>query len=286
MKKEIQEYLTYLSPEFIYIPFDKVETLHIKRNKKVYNNMFLGCREDGSKIYSPVSGNIVGIKEMKYIKGTSNSLVVENNFIDQKEKLNPYMDDIFKMKKTEINEKLNNYSLLRKFSSKTTLIVNSTYNKKNDLSDMVINYEYYEEILETLDELLSLYNMKTCYICIDRNDLYSEAAYNKYINAFPNICLVKNNKRFRSDICVFYNIEDILAIHKCLYQDYFQDFTFLTIYTGETTIVKVKLYTSFYELLKALKIPYKNKKILVNNVKIDSINDLVISSDVKSIELI
>ena len=38
---------------------------------------------------------------------------------------------------------------------------------------MVINYESYEEILEAIDEFMDIFNMKTCYICMDRNDLYS-----------------------------------------------------------------------------------------------------------------
>ena len=80
MKKKFQEYLTYLSPEFIYIPFDKMELLKIKSSKIVLNNTFLGNMEDGRNIFSPVSGKILGIKEMQFNGKKSNCLVVEISF--------------------------------------------------------------------------------------------------------------------------------------------------------------------------------------------------------------
>ena len=163
------------------------------------------------------------------------------------------------------------------------MIVNSLYDKKYDLKDMVINYESYEEILEAIDEFMSAFNIKNCYICIDKNDLYSISAYEKYINAFLNICLVHSNKKFKNDKCVFYNIEDILAIHKAICLDYMYDNTIITINNGEPTIVKVKLYTSLYEVLKALKIAFTNKIIYVNNKQIDNVYDFVIDSSVRSV---
>ena len=282
MAKKIQEYITYLSPEFIYIPFDNMETLRIKKSKNVYHNMSLGTRNDGTQIFSPVSGRIIGVKEMDFKNNRYNSLVIENNFIDKKEVLNP-LRNVSKLKKSEIVESLNKYGLGKNLNSKTTLVVNSLYDKKYDLKDMVINYESYEEILEAIDEFMSAFNIKNCYICIDKNDLYSISAYEKYINAFLNICLVHSNKKFKNDKCVFYNIEDILAIHKAICLDYMYDNTIITINNGEPTIVKVKLYTSLYEVLKALKIAFTNKIIYVNNKQIDNVYDFVIDSSVRSV---
>ena len=42
MKKKIQEYLTYLTAEYIYIPYDKEELLNLPKDKYVYNNSCLG----------------------------------------------------------------------------------------------------------------------------------------------------------------------------------------------------------------------------------------------------
>ena len=56
MSKEIQKYITYLSPEFIYVPFDRMDLLHIKRSKLVQNNYYLGQNNDGKRLFSPVSG--------------------------------------------------------------------------------------------------------------------------------------------------------------------------------------------------------------------------------------
>ena len=283
MAKKIQEYITYLSPNYIYVPFDNMELLRIKKSKNVYHNMSLGTTSDGKYIYSPVSGRIVGLKEIEYSGGKYNSLVIENDFIDKKEQLNP-LKNVSKLKKADIIESLTKYGLNKSINSKTTLVVNSLYNKKYDLRDMVINHESYEEILEAIDEFMNVFNMKNCYICVDKNDLYSINAYEKYINAFLNICLVHSNKRFKDNKCVFYGVEDILAIHKAMCLDYMYDNTIITInHKGEPTIVKVKLYTSLYELLKALKIAYTNKIIYVNNKPINNVLDFVLDSSCRSI---
>ena len=283
MKKKFQEYLTYLSPEFIYIPFDKMELLKIKSSKIVLNNTFLGNMEDGRNIFSPVSGKILGIKEMQFNGKKSNCLVVENDFIDKREKLNPSRS-IAKVKKSELKESLDKYGLNKKINSKTTLVVNSFYDKKTDLKDVVINYESYEEILEAIDEFMSIFNMKNCYICIDKADLYSIHSYEKYINAFLNICIVHSNKKFKEDTCVFYGVEEILAIYKAIHQDYMYDNTIITVFDGEeSTVVKVKLYTSLNELLKVLKVNYKGKVISVNGNVIDDSKDFVIDSRGRSV---
>ena len=283
IKKNFQEYLTYLSPEFIYIPFDKMELLKIKSSKLVLNNTFLGQTSDGKNIFSPVSGKILGVKEMQLNGRKSSCLVVENDFIDKREKLNPSRS-ISKVKKSELKESLEKYGLNKKMNSKTTLVVNSYYDKKTDLKDVVINYESYEEILEAIDEFMGIFNIKNCYICIDKNDLYSIHSYEKYIIAFLNICIVHNTKKLRYENCVYYNIEEILAIYKAIHQDYMYDNTIITIFDGnDSTVVKVKLYTSLNELLKVLKITFKGKKVYVNGTLIDDTKDFVIDSSVRSV---
>ena len=284
MSKEVQKYITYLSPEFIYIPFDRMDLLHIKRSKLVQNNMYLGVNGEGKRLFSPVSGKIIGTREMVFSDKKSNTLVIENNFIDKREKLNP-LKNIAKLKKSEIIESLEKFNLNKKINSKTTLVVNSLYDRKYDLGDMVINYESYEEILEAIDEFMDIFNMKTCYICIDKSDIYSINAFEKYINAFLNICIVNSNKKFKDSNCVFYSIEEILAIHKAIHLDYMYDNTIVTIFDGKPTVVKVKLYSSLFELLKALKISFKNKSIYINNKLIDDVKDFVIDSNVRSIIL-
>ena len=101
MAKDIQKYISYLSPEFIYVPFDKMEQLRIKRSKLVLNNFYLGQNSEGKNLYSPVSGKIIGTKEMIFNNKKSNTLVIENNFMERREKLNP-LRSISKLKKSDI----------------------------------------------------------------------------------------------------------------------------------------------------------------------------------------
>ena len=281
--KKTQEYITYLTPEFIYVPFDDERLLNISKTRKVYNNSYLGVNTKNKKLFSPVSGYIIGYKECIYNNFNSKSVVIENDFIDRREKLNP-SKSINKIKKSEVIDALNKYGLNKNINSKTTLVVNSLYDKKYDLKDMVINVESYEEILEAIDEFMDIFNMKACYICVDRNDLYSINAFEKYINAFVNIAMVHSNKRFKDSKCVFYSIEEILAIHKAIHQDYMYDNTIITInYNDNPTIVKVKVYSSLSELLGALKIPYKTKRIIIDNKEMSNIVDFVIDESVRSV---
>ena len=286
MAKDVQKYITYLSPEFIYVPFDKMELLRIKKSKQVLNDFYLGELSNGKKLYSPVSGKIIGTKEMVFKDNKSNTLVIENNFMERREKLHP-LRNITKLKKSEILESLEKYNLGNKITSKTTLVVRSLYDKKYDLKDMIINYESYEEILEAIDEFLNIFNMKNAYICIDKSDIYSINAYEKYINAFLNICIVNSTKKLKNDNCIFYSIEDILAIHKAIHLDYSYDNTIITIYDNKPIVVKVKIYSSLYELLKALRISLKGKKFYINNKEVDaaSIKDFVIDSSIRSVIL-
>ncbi len=283
MKKKIQEYLTYLTAEYIYIPYDKEELLSLPKDKYTYNNSCLGTLSNGKKIFSPVSGKIIGISNMEYSDSFKNCLVIENDFIDRREKLNPTRN-INKLKKSEITESLEKYNLNKKINSKTTLVVNSFYDKNTDLKDMVINYESYEEILEAIDEFMNIFNMKTCYISIPNNDIVSTSSYEKYINAFPNICIIHSNNKFKDSTCVFYTVEEILAIYKAIHLDYMYDSVMFTICSSEhPIIVKVKLYTALFEILRALKVQYRGKKVYVNGKEIKSIKSFVIDSYVRSI---
>ncbi len=284
MKKNVQEYLTYYSPEFIYIPYDELSLLKLRKDKKILYNTNIGLLNNGDSIFSPVSGKIIGTRKSKFLSGEKNSLVIENDFIDRREKLNPFIE-ISNIKKSDINKILESYGLYQKINSKIILVVESKYDKKIDLGDMVINYESYEEILEAIDELLDLYHIKTCYICIPKEDYISETAFNKYINAFPNMCIVHSKRKFKDSKCVFYSIEDVLAVFRAIHLNYLLDNTMITITKEDTTIVKVKIYTALTEILKALKITYKGMKIYANGILVDDVVNFVIDKNIRTITI-
>lgn len=285
MKKKTYEYLTFYSPSFVYIPYDNIENLSIRKDKKIYNNSIIGTRKDNSNIFSDVSGVLAGSMKMNYLSGHSESLIIENDFMDRKKVLNPYKD-ISSLNKNEINDLLIKHGLYKRLNSKSTLIVNSTYNSKNDIGDMFINYESYDEILETIDEILNVYNIKVCYIVVPHEDFVSIDAYNKYINAFDNICIVHSNKKFNDKSCVFYDVEDIMAAGKAIHQDSFFDSTMISIISDNNKVaIKTKVYSSLTEVLDTFKIKYKNKSVYINGNMYSDINDFVITRDVKIIEV-
>src|SRR5574344_2015097 len=101
MKKNVQEYLTYYSPEFIYIPYDELSLLKLRKDNKILYNTNIGLLNNGDSIFSPVSGKIIGTRKSKFLSGEKNSLVIENDFIDRREKLNPFIE-ISNIKKSDI----------------------------------------------------------------------------------------------------------------------------------------------------------------------------------------
>lgn len=282
MKKMNYEYINYLTPEFIYIPFDDISTLDIPKNGNVYNNKCLGSLKNDNKIFSPVSGKIIGTKTMSFMDKNIETLVIENNFMDKRDKLN-YTKNVNKLTKEDVIQSLTKYGLNKKINSKTILLIESKYDKNYDLKDVVINYEFYENILETIDEYMSIFNMNTCYLNIDKNDLFSISAYEKYINAFPNICIVNSNKKIKQKNSITYSIEEVLAIHKAIHLDYLYDNTLVTIYYKEPIIVKIKINSSLSELLNVFKIPYQSKNVYVNNKLISNIDNFVIDRNIRSI---
>ena len=104
------------------IKYDQIDLLKIKKSKKITYNGLLGTKSDGNNIFSPVSGNIVNIKEMEFASGKKNTLVIENDFMDRREKLNPARD-MSKVKKSDIIASLEKYGLRKKIDSKTKKII-------------------------------------------------------------------------------------------------------------------------------------------------------------------
>ena len=74
--KEIKE---YLDADYIYIPYDKDYELKIKNHELVNLNSVILTNKD-KKVYSPVSGNIMGLCETIINGNLSKAIVIENNF--------------------------------------------------------------------------------------------------------------------------------------------------------------------------------------------------------------
>ena len=76
--KEIKE---YLDADYIYIPYNKDYELKIKNHELVNLNSVILTNKD-KKVYSPVSGNIMGLCETIINGNLSKAIVIENNFKD------------------------------------------------------------------------------------------------------------------------------------------------------------------------------------------------------------
>ncbi len=69
MKKEVQEYLTYYSPEYIYIPFDKMENLALR--KEVSDSL--------TEASGPSISTSTGYHQLKYVKDLSTNFYFYDN---------------------------------------------------------------------------------------------------------------------------------------------------------------------------------------------------------------
>ena len=86
IQEETKLYEKFTIPEFVYVPFDDKTKIVLNKESNVFCNNKL-CEFKNKDILSTVSGKAIGIKKMNSSYGIIDTLVVENNFRDKKEKI-------------------------------------------------------------------------------------------------------------------------------------------------------------------------------------------------------
>lgn len=197
--------LTYNKPKYVYIPlinqYDKDITVLVKKDDYVLKGQIIGHRKGNLEIAinSSVSGKVIDIEEKLYLNGEYvKCVVIENDF---KEKtLESKELDIKKYSKEEFLETLKNSGIIGmggsgfptyvKYNTDTkinTLIVNAVECEPYATCDYITCLKHPKEILEAIDAIMVINNIKEAIIAIRKSNIKLKKAFDNYIGRYLNI---------------------------------------------------------------------------------------------------
>ena len=118
---------TFLTSDFIYIPYISKENIKLNNDGYVFKNDLIS--EDN---YSTVSGNVLGLTEIYGIGGVKKTIIIENDFKDKVSKKNISIKDLYELDKDYVK------NITDKYIKNDTLSLYISYNDKFDLKDSAI----------------------------------------------------------------------------------------------------------------------------------------------------
>ena len=296
LSKTIKE---ILNPDYVYIPFNSNANLHIKSNEYVKKGSILF---DDNKIptYSPISGKVIGSCKVLSDNKLKDAIAIENDFEEKNLKRKTYKNKSYT--KEELINKLSELNLNYNLKG-NTLIINGIDYEPYEYSLSYITKNYTESILDTIDELISILNIKKCYLAIKNDDTDNVQTLINQIGTYPsiNLRLIDNYypnankqiiiKNFKLDEknTIYLNVEDIYNIYNAIKKDEPIYDKFITI-TGNLLnkgrVLKVKLGTRILDIIDNNSVLNSNYHIIINGLlsgyEIKNKN-AIITSNIRSI---
>lgn len=248
---EVNELKEFLTCDYIFLPYTNKEELNINEDGTLYK-----CDEISKGVISPVSGLVIGTTKMYDLTGTSDVLVIENDFKDKVKHRKPAVKDIYSLSDNEIKKNIR--------ISKNVFAVKIEKRSKTDMRDAFLLKDYTRELLETLNLIDNAYKEIKVKIILDRNDFTSYQTLFNYIGTYPNIEIEFSSNKIRDYEEV--SVLKLLDIYYKIKNSVNRDFIYLTVETQKKVdVVKVKKYSNLKEVLQFLEI--LPKKIIVNSEK-------------------
>jgi len=294
------EITNLLDVDYIYLPYNEHMQLHVKNKEYIYKNQLI-LDSDTKKINSSVSGNILGlttINNKKYI-------VVENDFKEKQDKKRGTKKYINKYTKEEFCNLINNYRILDDFKENSkVLIVSGIDEYIGEITYSTLIKKYTTEILECIDAIIEIMNIRKCFFAINNNDADTVNVLINNIGTYPKIDLKmfsydysignKNilinkltNYKNKNYEVLFLNIKEVLNLYNLLKTSRPLSETYITL-TGNlidyTKVLRVKIGTNLSDILNEYKIKENNIIVngLLNGIKINNTN-FVIDKNIRSI---
>ncbi len=194
------------SPNFVYIPLsnrgDDNTTVFIKKNDYVYKNQLI-AKVKGKyaiPIFSSVSGVVSDIIPENTIHGKLKCAVIKNDFKELEEERN----------RVEIKTKEEFIKLLydcgvvglgggayptylkyKQAKNIETLIVNCVEGEPYVTSDYMIVNNYIQDVLETLDKIMNIFDIKECFIAILVASDALKEKIKSHLGTYPKIKLIE-----------------------------------------------------------------------------------------------
>ena len=241
----------FLNPKHAFFKIDSGAKLMVKDGTYVYKNDIIMITSDKKSIHSSISGHVLGIKDMNYIKkGKQPSLVIENDFKENMRIRKSAQKFITKCSKKEFIEAIEDAgmygssNLIHALSSYEydNIIINGIDSEPHFGSKYFYLCENVEEILETIDLISDLFEYESATLAIKNVDSTLVTKFMDVIGTYPNIQL-----RTLAD-------EYPIGIDAYLKR---------TIGTEKSLVIDVKKIVDIYNILKK-GTPISEKKITIS----------------------
>ncbi|MBQ3020963.1 MAG: 4Fe-4S binding protein [Bacilli bacterium] len=298
--KEVSNIENFLNCDYIYLPILNNSQIYYKEGDYIYKNEVL-LENNENKVYSSVSGKVLGsttINNKKYI-------VIDNDYKDKLKTRFGTKKYINKYSKEEFIELVDKFNLIDNFNSNSkVLIVNGIDEYIEELNYNVLLKEYTIQILDCIDALIDIMNIKKCFLAVSNNDINVVDILLNNIGTYPKIdlklfsnSLTIGNKNILINKLTSYknkkypvlylNIKDILNIYNVLKKGRKNSYTYITL-TGNlidySKVLRVKIGTSLSDIVDYYKI--NNKDIIINGLlngkKLNNTN-FIIDNNIRSI---
>ena len=283
-----------LTTDYIYMKYyDDMEIL-VHDNDIVYKNDII-MTNNKKNIYSSVSGKILGLTKISNNK----YIVIENDYRDKTRKKIGTKKYISNYTKEELKGLIIKYNVLNKFDETSkVLIINGIDEFNTEITFNTLLKEYTINILDAIDALIDIMNIKKCVLAVSNNDVDLVNTLFNNMGTYPKIELklftndniigkkeillpkLTNHKNKKYNV-EYLNILDVLNIYNSLKKNIPVSNTYITL-TGD--LIRVNIGTNLSDILKEYNINNKNIIIngLLNGINIKDTN-FIIDKNIRSI---
>lgn len=169
----------------IYIPISENTIPTVHKNSKVSIGTPI-ANENNKILFSTISGVVQEITEIETINGLNKAIKIENDFKEQKT-IEPKNRRDLKEIKPEVLDKIlkNNFNI--DLNRIETLILNCIDDEPYVLTESTELYHNFENFLELLDTLSSVYELKRIMITVKENSSDNISELLNILGMYPNI---------------------------------------------------------------------------------------------------
>jgi len=253
---------SFLTNDYIYIPYSDKDKINLRETGIIYKNDDL-TEYENKRVFSPVSGKAFGLSEINSIEGPKKVLIIENDFKDKVQKRPISNNDIYEVDKEIIKD------LTKEYSYKNYLTLKISYDDKFDISDEYLLKDKIIDILETLNIIDQTHENLNIKIRLDKRDIISYQTLFSYLGTYPNIEIEFTPSDNNETVVSLY---DIIDIYDKLKNRIPRDYIYLTVKSNQNLqVIKTKKNSNLKDLLEHLNLMSTN--IIINEkLKIENGN--------------
>ena len=288
----------FLTSDYIYLPYKKEYNIFYKDKDYIYKNDLIASNGEDF-IYSNVSGILLGIATVNNNK----YFVIENDFKDKLREKKGTKRNINKYSKEDLINLLKKYNKFKDIDTNSkVLIVSGISEYIDEITYPTLIKNYTTEILDTIDALIEILNIKKCFFSITTQECVNILFNN--LGTYPKIDMKLFNSNYsignkyilidkltnyknKNYGIIYYTISDILDIYNILRKNIVPSVNYITL-SGNllkySKVIRIKNGTNLDDLLKYYNIKENSIFIngLLNGFKINT-NNFILDKNVKSI---